>query len=74
MSYDARLKTAGHWCRCGSWTDYPGLCVLCELVAAPPPSNGWRCPGCNNCHAPSVETCPVCRMVRTANVNTSNLP
>ena len=23
-------------------------------------TNGWKCPGCNRCHAPSVTTCPFC--------------
>lgn len=24
-------------------------------------SEGWRCPGCGSCYAPSVSKCPECR-------------
>lgn len=31
-----------------------------NIPAAEDQCFGWRCPGCRSCHAPSLQTCPVC--------------
>lgn len=30
------------------------------MEASTDPCFGWRCPGCRSCHAPTLQTCPVC--------------
>lgn len=41
---------------------YPRLAAAPEVSPEPTPDPcfGWRCPGCRSCHAPTLQTCPVC--------------